>query len=45
MTYIRRVTDQLTKKNLFVAVEGVYDKTQQLVDLCLERKRLDVRHS
>lgn len=43
-THIRRVTDEFTEKDLFVAVEGVDDKTQQLVDLSLESKRLLLRH-
>lgn len=43
-TYIGGVADELTEKNFLVAVESVDDQTQQLIDLCLERKRLCLRH-
>lgn len=43
-TYIGWIANEFTKKDLFVAVESVDDKTQQLVDLGLEGKRLCFRH-
>ena len=44
-THIGGIADEFTEKDLLVAVEGVDDQTQQLIDLRLERKRLGVRHS
>ena len=43
-TYIWGVTDELTKKDLLVAVEGVDYQTEELIDLSLEGKRLGLRH-
>lgn len=44
-THIRRVADQLPKKDLLVGVKSVDDETQKLVDLGLEGKRLGLgRH-
>lgn len=43
-TYIRGIADELTEKNLLVAVEGVDDQTQELVDLSLESERFNLRH-
>lgn len=42
--YIGGIADQLTKKDLLVAVKGIDDQTEQLVDLSLESKRLCLRH-
>lgn len=39
-TYIRRVADKLTEKDLLVGVESVDDQTQKLIDLRLEGKGL-----
>ena len=35
---IRRIGDQLTQKNLFVAVQGMDHQLQELTDLCLKSK-------
>ena len=43
-TYIRGIADEFTKKDLLVAVEGIDDEAQKLVDLCLERKGLSLSH-
>lgn len=43
-TYIGRVTDKFTKKDLLVAVESVDNKTKKLVNLSLEGKRFSFRH-
>ena len=43
-TYIGGVADELTKEDLLVAVEGVDDEREQLVDLGLEGKSLGVGH-
>lgn len=43
-TYIRGVTDELTKEDLLVAVECVDDETEKLVNLSLESKGLGVSH-
>jgi hypothetical protein len=40
---IGTVTDQLPAKDFLVAVEGMDDQTQQLVDLRLEGERLHLR--
>ena len=37
-TYIWGIADELSQKNLLVAVECVDNKTQQLIDLSLESK-------
>ncbi|CAL9030184.1 unnamed protein product [Prunus brigantina] len=41
---IRGIADELTKEDLLVAVKGVDDQTQKLVDFCLESKGLSVCH-
>mmetsp|Transcript_8368 Transcript_8368/g.18980 ORF Transcript_8368/g.18980 Transcript_8368/m.18980 type:complete len:674 (+) Transcript_8368:222-2243(+) len=41
---IGAVGNKLTKEDLLVGVEGVNDEREKLVDLRLERKRLDVTH-
>ena len=43
-THVGGVTDELTKKDLLVAVEGVDDETEKLVDLSLESEGLAVGH-
>ena len=43
-TYIWWIADELAKENLLVAVEGVDDQTQKLVDLGLEGEGLRIRH-
>lgn len=43
-TYIRRVTDEFTKKDLLVAVKGVDNETEELINLGLEGKRFSIRH-
>jgi len=43
-TYIGGIANEFTKENLLVAVEGVDDKTEELVDLRLKGKRLRLRH-
>lgn len=44
-SYIGRVTDEFAKEDLLVAVKGIDDEGEQLVDLSLESKGLCVRHS
>lgn len=43
-TYIRGIADELTKENLLVAIEGVDDEAQKLVDLRLESEGLGLYH-
>ena len=42
LTYIRSIANELTKEDFLVAIEGVDDETQKLVDLCLKREGLCV---
>lgn len=44
VTYIGGIADELSKEDLFVAVKGVDDETEELIDLSLEWKRLCFRH-
>lgn len=43
-TYVGGIVDELTEKDLLVAVEGVDYETEKLVDLSLEGERLCFRH-
>ena len=43
-TYIRGIADDFTKEDLFVAVEGVDDQAEKLVDLRLESEGLCISH-
>ena len=43
-TYIRGIADEFTKEDLFVAVEGVDDQAEKLVDLSLESEGLCISH-
>ena len=43
-THIGGIADELTEEDLLVAVEGVDDQAEKLVDLGLEGKGLGVRH-
>ena len=43
-TYIRRVTDEFTKKDLLVAIKGVDNETKELINLSLEGKCFSIRH-
>lgn len=43
-TYIRRIADELAKKDLLVAIKSVDDEAQKLVDLRLECKCLGLSH-
>ena len=42
--YIRSIADEFTQENLLVAVEGVDDEAEKLVDLSLESEGFSVRH-
>ena len=43
-TYIRGIADEFTKEDLFVAVEGVDDQAEKLVDVSLECKSFSISH-
>ena len=43
-TYIRGIANEFTKEDLFVAVEGVDDQAEKLVDVSLECKSLCISH-
>ena len=43
-TYVGGIADELTEKDLLVAVEGVDYEAEKLVDLSLEGERLCFRH-
>lgn len=43
-TYVRSIADELTEKDLLVAVKRIDDQTKELVNLSLECERLGIRH-
>lgn len=42
--YVGGIGNQLSQENLFVAVKCIDNETEQLIDLCLEGKCLNLAH-